>query len=121
MEPQATRMRKSTDAVKHVNTDPNIFIAIGKIFWVENKTEKAKRFLTRATELDADNGDAWLHLLKFEQQFGDSSAVQSVIEGFRKAEPRHGEKWSKEIKKVANWRRDPFAVLYEMEVDLPKY
>ena len=50
-------MRKSTDAVKHVNTDATIFIAIGKIFWVENKTEKARRFLTRATELDGDNGD----------------------------------------------------------------
>ena len=66
MEPQATRMRKSTDAVKNVNTDAKIFIAIGKIFWVENKIEKARRFLTRATELDADNGDVWLHLLKFE-------------------------------------------------------
>jgi len=60
-------MRKSTDAVKHVNTDAVIFIAIGKIFWVENKTEKARRFFTRATELDGDNGDAWLHLLKFER------------------------------------------------------
>lgn len=66
MEPQATRMRKSTDAVKNVNTDAVIFIAIGKIFWVENKTEKARRFLARATELDPDNGDAWLHLFKFE-------------------------------------------------------
>jgi len=68
-------MRKSTDAVKHVNTDATIFIAIGKIFWVENKTKKARKFLTRATELDADNGDVWLALLKFEQQFGDAGTV----------------------------------------------
>lgn len=114
-------MRKSTDAVKHVNTDAVIFVAIGKIFWVENKIEKARRFLNRATELDADNGDTWLHLLKFEQQFGDSATVQSVTEGFRKAEPRHGEAWMKEIKQVANWRRDPFEVLSEMTVNLPKY
>ena len=87
-------MRKSTDAVKHVNTDAVIFISIGKIFWVENKTEKARRFLTRATELDADNGDAWLHLLKFEQQFGDSKSVQSVKDAFLKEEPRHGEQWT---------------------------
>ena len=59
-------MRKSTDAVKQVNTDATIFMAIGKIFWVENKTDKARRFLTRATELDSDNGDTWLYLLKFE-------------------------------------------------------
>lgn len=114
-------MRKSTDAVKHVNTDAVIFVAIGKIFWVENKIEKARRFLNRATELDADNGDTWLHLLKFEQQFGDSATVQSVTEGFRKAEPRHGEAWMKEIKQVANWRRDLFEVLSEMTVNLPKY
>ena len=63
-------MRKSTDAVKHVNTHPSIFMAIGKIFWVEKKLEKARRFLTRATELEPDNGDTWLHLLKFEQQNG---------------------------------------------------
>ena len=121
MEPQATRMRKSTDAVKQVNTDAVIFVAIGKIFWVENKTEKARRFLTRATELDPDNGDTWLHLLKFEQQFGSDSSAQSVIDGFRKAEPRHGEQWTQEVKKVANWRRDPTHVLNEMVVDLPKY
>ena len=60
-------MRKCTDAVKNVSTDAVIFIAIGKIFWVENKTEKARRFLTRATELEPDSGDAWLHMLKFEQ------------------------------------------------------
>lgn len=121
MEPQATRMRKSTDAVKHVNTDAAIFIAIGKIFWVENKNEKARRFLTRATELEADNGDTWLHLLQFEQQLGDKAATESVEKGFKEAEPRHGEAWPKEMKKVENWRRDPFDVLQEMTIDLPKY
>mmetsp|Transcript_35814 Transcript_35814/g.47126 ORF Transcript_35814/g.47126 Transcript_35814/m.47126 type:complete len:122 (+) Transcript_35814:1530-1895(+) len=121
MEPQATRMRKSTDAVKHVNTDAVIFIAIGKIFWVENKTEKARRFFTRATELDADNGDAWLHLLKFEQQFGSEQALEEVKSGFRKAEPHHGEQWTQEIKKVPNWRRDPLEVLESMNIVLPKY
>ena len=114
-------MRKSTDAVKHVNTDATIFIAIGKIFWVENKTEKARRFLTRATELDGDNGDAWLHLLKFEQQFGDAAAIQAVTNSFKKAEPRHGEQWMMTVKQVANWRRDPFEVLDSMTIDLPKY
>ena len=91
-------MRKSTDAVKHVNTDAVIFIAIGKIFWVENKTEKARRFLTRATELDPDNGDTWLHLLKFEEAFGDLAAVEGVRQNFLKAEPRHGEQWAKKVK-----------------------
>ena len=61
---------------------------------MENKTEKARRFLTRATELDADNGDTWLHLLKFEQKYGDENAVKEVEESFKKAEPRHGDMWT---------------------------
>ena len=72
MEPQAqTRMRKAIDAVKQVKDDPSIFVAIGKVFWVEKKTTKARKWLTRATELDPDNGDTWLHLLKFEAEAGD--------------------------------------------------
>ena len=64
-------MRKAIDAVKQVRDDPSIFVAIGKIFWVEKKTTKARKWLTRATELGPDSGDTWLHLLKFEKEFGD--------------------------------------------------
>ena len=42
-------------------------------------------------------------------------------DAFRKAEPHHGEEWMKEVKKVANWRRDPLEVLEGMEIVLPKY
>jgi hypothetical protein len=45
MEPQATRMRKSTDAVTRNKSDPYIFLAIGKIFWAEQKILKARKFL----------------------------------------------------------------------------
>jgi hypothetical protein len=46
-------------------------MAIGKIFWVEKKQNKARKFFLRATELDKDNGDTWLYLLAFEKAFGD--------------------------------------------------
>jgi len=122
MEPQAeTRMRKARDAAPLVKDDPSIFVAMGKVFWVEKKTTKARRWLTKATELGPDNGDTWLHLLKFEQECGDSESVEQVKAGFMKAEPRHGELWTREIKKVANWRRDPFTVLDGMKVTLPEY
>jgi len=50
MEPHATRMRKSTDAVQHNKTQPcrnpsYIFLAIGKYFWAENKITKARKFI----------------------------------------------------------------------------
>jgi hypothetical protein len=38
-------MRKSTDAVTKNKSDPHIFLAIGKIFWAEHKTIKARKFL----------------------------------------------------------------------------
>jgi len=68
MEPAASRMPKATDAVKHVKDDSSIFIAIGKIFWVEKKPTKARKFLSEAVRLDKDNGDAWLHLYHFEKE-----------------------------------------------------
>jgi len=42
-------------------------MSIGKIFWAEKKTHKARRFFVRAKELDPDNGDTWLYLLAFEK------------------------------------------------------
>jgi len=55
-----------------------VFIAIGKIFWVEKKQNKARKFLVRATELDKDNGDTWLHLLEFEKMYGDATTIEKV-------------------------------------------
>jgi len=45
MEPQTTRMRKCTDAVSRNKNDSFIFMAIGKIFWEEQKPLKARKFL----------------------------------------------------------------------------
>lgn len=96
-------------------------MAIGKIFWVEKKQNKARKFFSRATELDKDNGDTWLHLLAFEKAFGDKNSVQKVKEDFIKADPRHGELWSEAIKDIRNWRKDKFDVINTIEVSLPKY
>ena len=70
----------------------------------------------RATELDPNNGDSWLYLLKFEMQFGDAKSVEDTKTGFQEAGPKHGEIWTKEIKKVSNWRKDPFEVLKGIQV-----
>ena len=107
MEPVASRLRKSTDAVNRVNTCPYIFMAIGKIFWAEKKPNKARRFLQRATELDAgDCGDTWVYLYNFEKQYGSEESLKKLLDDFCAKEPRHGELWQHETKKVENWRRD---------------
>ena len=77
MEPLQTRMRKSTDAVIKAKDDPNVFLAIGKIFWAENKPIKARKFLQKSVELDKDFADAWLYLIEFEKEF-DKSVVEKL-------------------------------------------
>ena len=81
MEPQATRMRKSTDAVNKNKNDPHIFLAIGKIFWAENKVHKARKFLQRAVELDKDLADAWLYLYTFEK-LNNPQALDKIKQDF---------------------------------------
>ena len=76
MEPQATKMRKSTDAVTKNKNDPHIYLAIGKIFWAENKVHKGRKFLQRAVDLDKDLADAWLMLHEFERQNNPSALVK---------------------------------------------
>lgn len=105
--------------MNNAKTDPYVFIAIGKIFWVEKKLTKARKFFERATELDKDNGDAWLYLLAFDKAQG--GPVDKVKADFLKADPKHGELWCQYRKKPENWRRDKFDLLSSIQVVLPKY
>ena len=109
-------MRKSTDALKNANAEAVVFIAIGKIFWSELKVEKARRFFQRATELDPDNGDAWAHLIKFEESCeGGDELVERAKKDFLEAEPRHGTLWTQTAKKVENWRKTPLEILNKVK------
>lgn len=56
-----------------------------------------------------------------EKALGAEDAVKKVKEDFVKADPRHGELWSKEAKKVGNWRKNKVEILDKMQVTLPKY
>ena len=107
--------------MNHAKTDPYVFLSIGKIFWVEKKYNKARKFFQRATELGRDNGDTWLHLLAFEKALGDQVSVERVLNDFIKANPRHGELWEAEVKKVSNWRRSKIDIINSMQVTLPNY
>jgi len=71
MEPHATRMRKSTDAIlknkQNDKSNAKIFLAVGKYFWAENKVIKARKFIQRAIELDKDFADAWIYMHAVEE------------------------------------------------------
>lgn len=98
IEPQATRLRKSTDAVTKLKNDAHIFLAIGKLFWAEQKKLKARKFLSRAVELDKDLADAWLYLIAFEKQQKEDATVEKLKGQFVDAEPKHGELWQSHSK-----------------------
>ncbi len=87
MEPHATRMRKSTDAVQHNKSSPcddpsYIFLAIGKYFWTENKIAKARKFMQQAIELNRDFADAWLYLHALEQSQSENKNVEKLRADF---------------------------------------
>ena len=63
------------------------------MFWIENKPEKTKKWLEKAVYLNKDNGDAWIHLYKFEKEFGTGESLTQVIKQIKEADPRHGDIW----------------------------
>ena len=134
-------MRKSTDAVSRLKDDAWVFLSVGATFWAEKKPAKARRFLSRATELDPDNGDAWIYLYHFERENGQSGLnrgkelpadqtesekeMATLKNQFIKADPRHGLLWPPLAKAISNHRLHPWEILTTCTtvamLQLPKY
>jgi pre-mRNA-processing factor 6 len=57
-------------ALKANDNDSDLFLAIAKVFWVERKAEKIRKWIKNAVTVNKDNGDAWAHLLRYEMEFG---------------------------------------------------
>lgn len=114
MEPAATRKAQVMTALKSNDNDSDLFLAIAKVFWVERKAEKIRKWIKNAVTVNKDNGDAWAHLLRYEMEFGTEATQAEVLQEFLEADPHHGEAWTREVKKVENWRRDPTKLLREV-------
>ena len=71
LEPAATRKPQVNNALKANDKDSDLFLAIAKVFWVERKPEKIRKWIKNAITLNQDNGDAWGLLLRFEMEFGN--------------------------------------------------
>lgn len=109
------------NALKGNDNDSDLFIAIAKVFWTEQKVEKVKKWLENACTVNKDNGDAWAHRLRYEMEFGNSNSQQEVIDEFLAAEPRHGQAWSSEAKRVENWRRDKVEIIKKVAREIKMY
>jgi pre-mRNA-processing factor 6 len=90
---------------------------LAKIFWNERKGEKVKKWIKNAITINKDNGDAWIYYLRYELEFGNQESIEDAVKQFEEAEPRHGEIWTKEVKKVDNWRVNKIEILKKLAKD----
>lgn len=102
MENKPQRKARSTDALKKCENNPLVVTTIGRLFWSERKIDKARNWLQRAVKTDPDLGDCWAWWLKFEQSHGTTEQQKQLIEACVKAEPKHGENWTKISKDLQN-------------------
>ncbi|KAJ2902074.1 PRP1 splicing factor [Zalerion maritima] len=102
LEPRTTRRPRSLEAIKKVDSDPILFVAVARLFWGERKLEKAQNWFEKALVLDSDQGDTWAWYYKFLLQHGEKEKVREVVEKCRDVKPCHGEVWQTVAKNPKN-------------------
>ncbi|KAE9583311.1 Pre-mRNA-splicing factor prp1 [Colletotrichum fructicola] len=111
LEPRTQRKPRSLEAIKKVDNDPILFVAVARIFWGERKLEKAQNWFEKALVLDSDNGDSWAWYYKFLLQHGTDEKRADVINKCVLNEPRHGEHWQAIAKHPQNARKETEEIL----------
>lgn len=103
LEPRTQRKPRSLEAIKKVDNDPILFVAVARIFWGERRLEKAASWFEKAILLDSDLGDTWAWYYKFVCQHGTDEKREEVISKCVLSEPKHGEVWQAVAKDSKNW------------------
>ena len=103
LEPRTQRKPRSLEAIKKVDNDPILFVAVARIFWGERRLEKAASWFEKAILLDSDLGDTWAWYYKFVCQHGTDEKREEVISKCVLSEPKHGEVWQAVAKDPKNW------------------
>lgn len=103
LEARTQRKPRSLEAIKKVDNDPILFVAVARIFWGERRLEKAASWFEKAILLDADRGDTWAWYYKFVCQHGTEEKREEVVSKCVLSEPRHGEVWQSVAKDPKNW------------------
>lgn len=105
LEPRTQRKPRSLEAIKKVDNDPILFVAVARIFWGERRLEKSASWFEKAILLDADLGDTWAWYYKFLCQHGTEEKREEVVSKCVLSEPKHGEVWQSVAKDPKNWRK----------------
>lgn len=118
LEARTQRKPRSLEAIKKVDSDPILFVAVARIFWGDRKLEKAQNWFEKALVLDADQGDTWAWYYKFLIQHGTEEKRAEVVNKCALNEPRHGEVWQSIAKKPENARKGPEDILKMVAAEL---
>lgn len=138
LEARPQRKTKSVDALKHCEHDPNVLLAVSKLFWSERKVQKCRDWFNRTVsvsflftltysqlsiirqvKIEPDLGDAWAYFYKFEVLHGNEEQQKDVYDRCVAAEPHHGEEWCKVSKNIVNWRFRTEQVLKAVVKEIP--
>eukprot|EP00300_Choanocystis_sp_HF-7_P005392 c14057_g1_i1.p1 GENE.c14057_g1_i1~~c14057_g1_i1.p1 ORF type:complete len:460 (+),score=109.76 c14057_g1_i1:196-1575(+) len=120
MAPRPQKRSKSMDALNRCD-DAHVVTAVAKLFWMERRIDKARKWFNRAVSLQPDLGDAWATFYKFEvQESGDQdSKAQEVLARCKAADPHHGDAWCAVSKKTENAKLSTEQILMKVALSLP--
>jgi pre-mRNA-processing factor 6 len=118
LEPRTQRKPRSLEAIKKVDSDPVLFVAVARIFWGDRKLDKAQSWFEKALVLDADQGDSWAWYYRFLCQHGTEAKRGEVVTKCVLNEPRHGEVWQAVAKKPENARKGTEEILKLVAAEL---
>ncbi|KAI1416153.1 pre-mRNA splicing factor [Hypoxylon sp. FL1857] len=112
------RKPRALEAIKEVDNDPTLLVAVARIFWGERRLEKAQNWFEKALVRDSDLGDSWAWYYKFLLEHGTEEKREEVISKCVGVEPRHGEVWQAVAKNPKNARKSVEEILKLVAAEL---
>lgn len=107
------------DALKKCEHDPQVLLAVSKLFWSERKINKCREWFQRTIKIEPDLGDAWAHWYRFEQLHGTPEQLEDVKQRCLASEPHHGELWCSVSKNIKNWSLNTEQILLAVAKEVP--
>lgn len=92
------RKPRALEAIKEVDNDPTLLVAVARIFWGERKLDKAQNWFEKALVRDPELGDTWAWYYKFLVEHGTEEKRAEVVSKCISVEPRYGEVWTRVAK-----------------------
>ncbi|KAI1649182.1 pre-mRNA splicing factor [Daldinia loculata] len=112
------RKPRALEAIKEVDNDPALLVAVARIFWGERRLEKAQNWFEKALVRDSDLGDSWAWYYKFLLEHGTQEKREEVVSKCISVEPRHGEVWQAIAKNPKNARKGVEEILKLVAAEL---